>query len=569
MRRLLQFPSMTRFSAFAILRNLAIIFIASSVLCCAQQSGGGQDLRQTVPAALQQTQESSEAEIPSFTLKAVTSLVIVDIVVRDKEDNPVRDLSTGDLQVSEKIGDLPSIPEKIASFEAVKDTAAQRSTRAGGIVLGWLHKSFCPLDGAYELSYYLSSESRKDGLHRISVTTSRPGLRLFFRPGYKVEADKPAELSANELADKQTDADLQKQQLAEAERKKHPELALALVSCYDTLSVTNFRLDVRPVESPVTVDKFEFQVPGTFFASLPPDERNHPRPLDFSLCVFEATGRPIRHFEGSVLSGTKSADAPTSTTQDFVHTITVERKGCRNEGGKLRCSPPPSGTSLQPMFLDRSARLVVRDRNSGAVGSGEILLGDLPPDQFPSPIPEGITNDAFGAPNPVTALAMCGDVYELAPWTQNLPLFSELDAVAPIYATSLGVHSRFFTRGIPGVTSRTEWFGINYQGNFGVDQPGKYEFDLLSDDGGKVYIDDKLVVSDDAIHQDQRSRGKMQLDTGAHTIRVSYFQGTRIAASLVLLVKPPGRGWRLFDVRDFPSPDESGQQRKKMPLPGR
>lgn len=215
--------------------------------------------------------------------------------------------------------------------------------------------------------------------------------------------------------------------------------------------------------------------------------------------------------------------------------------------------------------------MVVRDRNTGAIGSGELLLVPLLRRDPVSlkPIPEGLTSDSFGTLNPTSPLAMCGDVYQLAPWITHLPLFSELDAVAPIYATSLGVYSRFFTAGIPNVTSRTEWFGVNYQGRFGVDTAGKYEFDLLSDDGAKVYIDDKLVVSDDTIHSPRHSRGKMQLNTGTHGIRVSYFQGGRIEVALVLLVKPPGSGWRLFDIRDFPTPEEPALQRRKLPEPER
>ena len=104
------------------------------------------------------------------------------------------------------------------------------------------------------------------------------------------------------------------------------------------------------------------------------------------------------------------------------------------------------------------------------------------------------------------------------------------------------------------MTSRTEWFGINYQGSFGIETPGKYEFSLLSDNGAKVYIDGRLVVSDDAIHPTQRSRGKAELTAGPHDIRISYFQGPRIQVALVFLVKPPGKPWKLFDTRDFPIP---------------
>ena len=555
-----------------LLRSLTMFFLASSGLCLAQQ--GGQDIPKTAPVPPQQPSNRSETDAPSFMVKAVTNIVVVDLVARDKEDNPVRDLAASDLQVSEKIGGSSTIPERIASFEPVTEAVRQRSTRASGIALGWLHPSFCPLTGAYELSYYLSPESRKDGLHRISVSSSRPGVRLFFRSAYKIEADKPVAASAEGLADQKTNPQLQKQRRLQAERKQHPELELSRVACYDALDVTKFGVNVQKVEailvddpatskttgkanegSPIRLDTFEFIVPSSYFASLSADERNRPTQLDFSLCMFDLLGHPLRYFDGTVEAGTTSTRDESLSVQGFSHSFTVSAVG-----GKL---VEISGQRFSRS--ETSARLVVLDRNTRAMGSGELLLADLGPDPFRSPIPEGLTTDSFGTLNPTSPLAMCGDVYQLAPWTTKLPRFSELDAVAPIYVTSLGVYSRFFTAGIPNVTSRTEWFGVNYQGRFGVDTAGKYEFDLVSDDGAKVYIDDKLVVSDDTTHSPRHSRGKIQLNTGTHGIRVSYFQGPRIEVALVLLVKPPRRGWRLFDTTDSPAPEEPALQRRKLP----
>jgi len=485
-------------------------------------------------------------------------MVIVDLVARDKEDNPVRDLTAGDLHVSESIGESAPIPEKIASFEPVTEAVRQRAARTSGIVLGWLHPSFCPLTGAYELSYYLSLESRKDGLHHISVTSSRPGLRLFFRPGYKIEANKAVAASAEELADQKTNRQLQKQPGLQGDREQHRELELPRIACYDTLNTTTFPLDLHKVNTDTKINAaYEFVVPGSYFASLPAPDRDRPTQLDYSLCTFQLLAHPLHHFDGTVQVGRNPQDYQLIRTRGFAHTIIFE---AQTATGKLI-----------PWKQAVSARVVVRDRNTGAIGSGELLLVPLLRRDPVSlkPIPEGLTSDSFGTLNPTSPLAMCGDVYQLAPWITHLPLFSELDAVAPIYATSLGVYSRFFTAGIPNVTSRTEWFGVNYQGRFGVDTAGKYEFDLLSDDGAKVYIDDKLVVSDDTIHSPRHSRGKMQLNTGTHGIRVSYFQGGRIEVALVLLVKPPGSGWRLFDIRDFPTPEEPALQRRKLPEPER
>jgi hypothetical protein len=528
-----------------VLAVLAVAFLASGLSCFAQNDR--EQAHQPAPIPSQPISEQLQNEAPSFTFKVVTRMVIVEIVVRDREDNPVRDLTTNDLQVSETIGDSKEIPEEIASLHAVTEPLAQRLDNSKGIVLGWLHKSFCALTGTYELSYYLSPASRKDGLHRISVTSSRKDLTLYFRPGYRIEADKPAEVRAGELTDKKTSAQAKDQQALDAALKKHPELELARIACYDDVNITKFQLGLRKVNAKEGV-AYEFVVPASYFASLPEPDRTRPTQLDFSLCTFgENGGKPLAYFGGTAEAGTTPEEYQLIDAQGFAHTVTFAPQ--------------------QPSAVALSARLVVRDRNTGALGSGEILLLPLSHDYFPAPIPEGETNDRFGSTTRDTPLALCGDVYQLPPWTIHLPRFSEFDALAPIYTTSLGVYSRFFTLGIPGVTNRTEWFGVNYWGVFGVDRPGKYQFDLLSDDGAKVYVDSKLIVSDDALHSPQASRGKVQLDAGAHDIRISYFQGPRTEVALVLLVKPPGRSWRLFDVRDFPDPQDLPAQRKKLPLP--
>jgi hypothetical protein len=542
----------------------AILFSAVSIFCLAQQ--GGQDMRQSVPIP-QELSNQPVADTPLFTFKAVTSIVVVDLVVRDKEDNPVQDLTSNDLQISEKIGDSPAEPQKIASLEPVTETVRQKSTKANGIVLGWLHKSFCPLTGAYELTYYLSPESRKDGSHRILISSSRPGLRLFFRQGYGVEAEKLVE------GNKALQIDEPKQQTT---KPPTPQQQVALIACYDTMNVTNFPIEVRKVNAEQDsskhqpkpqLDTYEFHVLGSYFVSLAASARNHPLQLDFSLCRFTSGGQPLHYSTGTVEVGANPQDYQSLNETGLTHRITVERQRCTSDRGRRVCDPPLSLAEIMNT-PDLSARFVVRNRETGAIGSAEILLVPLGDDQFPQLIPEDKTNDSFGTLDPNIPHAMCGDVYQLAPWTTKLPLFSELDAVAPIYAKSLAIYSRFFKAGIPNITSRTEWFGVNYQGSFGVDLMGKYEFDLLSDDGAKVYIDDKLIVSDDSVHSPERSRGNVQLIAGTHSIRVSYFQGPRTEVALVLLVKPPGRGWRLFDTSDFPT-SEDPARRRKLPSPER
>jgi hypothetical protein len=148
-----------------------------------------------------------------------------------------------------------------------------------------------------------------------------------------------------------------------------------------------------------------------------------------------------------------------------------------------------------------------------------------------------------------------GEIYEIEPDSQRLPNFSALTPVGTIYTPYLFVPLREFDQGFPGVTGRFEWFAIDYTGRFWVAKPGKYKFALASDDGSILYIDGKRVIENDGQHQLKEKAGAIRLKTGAHDIRVSYFQGPRFQVALVLRVAgPEDRGLRVFDTAEFKPP---------------
>ena len=89
-----------------------------------------------------------------------------------------------------------------------------------------------------------------------------------------------------------------------------------------------------------------------------------------------------------------------------------------------------------------------------------------------------------------------GNLYLLKPGGEGLPNFKKMQPIGSIYATSLRVSTSSFDEEIPGVTDRFEWFAIDYTGRFWVNRPGIYRFRLLSDDGSKLDMDDKLRPPD-------------------------------------------------------------------------
>jgi PA14 domain-containing protein len=111
--------------------------------------------------------------------------------------------------------------------------------------------------------------------------------------------------------------------------------------------------------------------------------------------------------------------------------------------------------------------------------------------------------------------------------------------VATIYTDTLDIPERHFSDGFPGVTSRSDWFLIDYTGTFSVTGYGVYVFRLHSDDGSFLYIDDMLVIDNDGKHAPESRTGGLPLAVGQHRIKVRYAQ-TDDRMALQLFVRLPG-----------------------------
>ena len=152
---------------------------------------------------------------------------------------------------------------------------------------------------------------------------------------------------------------------------------------------------------------------------------------------------------------------------------------------------------------------------------------------------------------------LTGYLYYLQPETTRLPDFDKIVPVATVYTNRLNVPERDFVEGFPGLSHRVEWFAIDYFGRFWAETPGKYKFSLLSDDGSRLYIDDRLEIDNDGIHAPVLISSRVNLTRGIHKIRVSYFQGPRFSVALVLSVAPPGEKWKIFNTNDFRPPSNT------------
>lgn len=138
---------------------------------------------------------------------------------------------------------------------------------------------------------------------------------------------------------------------------------------------------------------------------------------------------------------------------------------------------------------------------------------------------------------------LIGQVYIPGHPIYNLPNFKRMTPLYTFAAANLNVHARHYTEGFPTPQKQTvlENFAIRFRGKLAVDTPGTYMFELLSDDGAKLYINGKLVVDNDGTHGPQSRRAHFTLKAGFHPVEIHYFQGPRFQIALQWYYKPPNR----------------------------
>ncbi len=73
-------------------------------------------------------------------------------------------------------------------------------------------------------------------------------------------------------------------------------------------------------------------------------------------------------------------------------------------------------------------------------------------------------------------------------------------------------------------TGRLEEFGYVFNGFLRISEDAVYRFDLVSDDGSKLWIGDDLVVDHGGLHGARTKSGAIGLAAGYHPIRVAFFQ---------------------------------------------
>ncbi len=67
-------------------------------------------------------------------------------------------------------------------------------------------------------------------------------------------------------------------------------------------------------------------------------------------------------------------------------------------------------------------------------------------------------------------------------------------------------------------------FAVLFKTKMEFDEDGEYRFGIASDDGAKLYIDNKLIIDNDGSHSAEVKYGTAKLKKGVNQIKVEYFE---------------------------------------------
>jgi hypothetical protein len=480
-------------------------------------------------------EQRNAGEAATYTMQVTTREVVVEVVATGSHGIAITDLKQGEFQVFQVAAHGRKVEQRIAAVHRMdlEQTRTTSATDANDYLVAIGKTCATRTTPYYAVAFHPSAEGGTSGNHEIVVTTSREHIKLAFRHRYYIGVTAPLAAPLYKTA-------------------MQADEALKQAACYHGDTPDAFNLSGRMLDTG-DIEGVHFSVvisaDSLAFTSLS-DTPRHAQ-FDYGICTFNAAGAPLHYLhtdEDRVLTVGQYAQ---TLSRGFQKLIAFRRSG-------------------DPVF----ARFVVRDRQFGNLGSVGVVIPPVPanllqPEERATggAIPVGsavrLTDEngngpisSFGLPVP-RAGALCGDVYEIPAGSSALPEFWKMEPVGALYTDTLDVQPQHITGtiGIPGVTTRTAWFAIDYWGTFWVTRPGNYAFWMQSDDGSKLYIDEDTVINLDWVHNSANgfATGQVKLEAGPHTIHVPYFQGPPDSVSLVLRVRSPGEAdYKPFDVQDFP-----------------
>lgn len=242
---------------------------------------------------------------------------------------------------------------------------------------------------------------------------------------------------------------------------------------------------------------------------------------------------PILALRGYIRLAGLAKDRPTEAVRMFRTALDTARRADekRLALGGLGEVPDPEALKLVAPFLDDPE--LRNEAAAAAVAIGKEIFRKYPEEV--RPVLEKISAGISSGPALQQALSLMG---RLTTGTLDLRLSADPNAEKGLHFSYYeGDWDRLpdFDKLRPKKTGRCatfdiskrdqdDNFGFKFTGFLKIQEKGVYTFILISDDGSRLLIGDKVVVDNDGCHAPQEAMGKIELEPGMHPITVLFFE---------------------------------------------
>lgn len=185
--------------------------------------------------------------------------------------------------------------------QVMSDLADQTGGRvcAGDNDLGdCVKKAVDDADSYYELAYYPDAGDFRGELHRITIKTTRPGVRLSYREGYIARPLGSAEVSAE---GSKADGNEVKTNSAPGSQPNDPVLRRA--ACEDPLTSTAILLMAQPIPpDQAGAAKYFLAIDAHMLTFTAPAAGVRELGISVAACTFDKTGQPLQFLQKNSLA---------------------------------------------------------------------------------------------------------------------------------------------------------------------------------------------------------------------------------------------------------------------------
>jgi hexosaminidase len=225
------------------------------------------------------------------------------------------------------------------------------------------------------------------------------------------------------------------------------------------------------------------------------------------------------------------------------------------EMGANYYQPPLLGFYRENIFIDKATINIQSQRSESEVRytldgtdptkdsplvSGPIIISDNVVLRAREFLPTGYSSKVYEGkfirqkPLPATEMenSKKGIRYQFFVFEQPIDTVGTLEELQPETGGTM-THITFPDKEYP------EYFGLIFNGSVKISKEGVYTFRVTSNDGSRLYLDNRLIVNNDGWHGARERYGQIALQAGLHPLQVYYFQAGG-GKALQIFIEGPG-----------------------------